>query len=132
MTKKVLTFGTFDIFHKGHEFYLSEAKKLGDKLYVIIARDSTVEKVKGVIPRNNQEKRLRIISEFEPVDDVFLGRTNDKYGLIEEINPDVICLGYDQFIFTEKLEQELKKRRIDSEIVRIGSFEPDTYKSSKL
>lgn len=132
MVKKVLAFGTFDIFHKGHEFYLTESKKHGDKLYVIIARDSTVEKVKGILPRNNQEKRMRIISEFEVVDEVLLGRTNDKYGLIEEVNPDVICLGYDQVIFTEKLEQELKKRKITAEIVRINSFEPNKYKSSLL
>ena len=27
---KVLAFGTFDILHKGHEFYLKQAKKHGE------------------------------------------------------------------------------------------------------
>jgi len=44
---KVLAFGTFDILHPGHEFYLKEAKKHGDILDVVVARDSTVEKIKG-------------------------------------------------------------------------------------
>lgn len=42
----VLTFGTFDIFHPGHEYYLREAKKHGDKLVTVIARDQTVKNVK--------------------------------------------------------------------------------------
>jgi cytidyltransferase-like protein len=44
--KVVMTFGTFDVFHPGHRFYLAEARKLGDRLLVIVALDSTVEKIK--------------------------------------------------------------------------------------
>ena len=42
--------GTFDLLHPGHGVYLQEAKNLGgynSKLYVVVARDSTVEKRKG-------------------------------------------------------------------------------------
>jgi len=42
----VMTFGTFDRFHPGHEYYLREAKKLGDSLLTVIARDVTVIKIK--------------------------------------------------------------------------------------
>jgi FAD synthetase len=44
--KVVMTFGTFDVFHPGHRFYLTEARKLGGRLIVIVALDSTVEKIK--------------------------------------------------------------------------------------
>jgi cytidyltransferase-like protein len=44
--KVVMTFGTFDVFHPGHRFYLTEARKLGNRLIVIVALDSTVEKIK--------------------------------------------------------------------------------------
>ena len=44
--KTVLTFGTFDIFHPGHLHYLKEAKKHGNCLIVIIARDTTVQRIK--------------------------------------------------------------------------------------
>jgi len=50
---RVMTFGTFNIFHKGHEFYLREAKKFGDKLYVVVALDSTVLKIKDKLPKND-------------------------------------------------------------------------------
>lgn len=46
MSKKVMVFGTFDIFHKGHEFYFSKAKEYGEELIVIVARDETVLKIK--------------------------------------------------------------------------------------
>ncbi|MCF7871746.1 adenylyltransferase/cytidyltransferase family protein [Candidatus Woesearchaeota archaeon] len=130
--KKVLTFGTFDKFHKGHEYYLSEAKKYGDRLYVVIARDSTVLKVKERSPRNNQTKRMATVYECEDVDEVRIGEEGDKYKVIEEIKPDVICLGYDQTAFTDKLEEELKKRNILAKIIRIKSYIPEVYKSSKM
>lgn len=46
---KVMATGTFDILHPGHGVYLEESKKLGGenaKLYVVVARDSTVERRK--------------------------------------------------------------------------------------
>ncbi len=48
---RVLATGTFDILHPGHLRYLSEAKALGDELYVIVARDSMVKhKPKPIVP----------------------------------------------------------------------------------
>ena len=47
---KVLVFGTFDIFHKGHEYFLSEAAKHGS-LNVVVARDLTTYEVKGRFPK---------------------------------------------------------------------------------
>lgn len=38
----VMCFGTFDIFHPGHEYYLGEAQKLADIMTIVIARDHRV------------------------------------------------------------------------------------------
>ena len=38
----VMCFGTFDIFHPGHAFYLSEAQKFAKKMTIVIARDHRV------------------------------------------------------------------------------------------
>lgn len=44
--KKVLAFGTFDGFHRGHLSFLEQAKSHGNYLIVVVARDKTAEKVK--------------------------------------------------------------------------------------
>ncbi len=93
--KKVLVFGTFDVFHKGHEYFLKESKKYGDKLLVVIARDETVKKVKGKNPKNNENKRKKVVEDSGLVDKAVLGYKDDRYKIIEELKPGVICLGYD-------------------------------------
>ena len=129
--KKVLVFGTFDILHKGHEYFLHEAKKLGE-LTVVIARDKTVEEVKQKKPLNNQEVRLKSMQGLGIGDKVVLGQIGDKYKIIEEVSPDIICLGYDQEVFTGGLKEELLKRKISAKIIRMSGFKPDKYKSSIL
>ena len=72
--KKVMATGTFDLLHPGHGIYLNEAKKLGGedaKLYVVIARDSTVEKRKRY-PIVGEQQRLELIKMIKGVDLVAL------------------------------------------------------------
>jgi FAD synthetase len=131
--KKVLAFGTFDLLHPGHEFYLSECRRFGDVLHVIVALDSTVEKVKGKLPVHDAARRLAAVNALAHVDYAVLGNDGDKYKVIEEIRPDVVCFGYDQVSFTAGLQQVLRERGLEPEIVRISkSHMPDVYKSSKM
>ena len=133
MPTTVLVFGTFDLFHPGHEFFLREAKKHGDILQVVVARDKTVEEVKGKKPADDEIRRLSKLQSLGFVDDVILGSLGDKYKIIEALKPDIIVLGYDQKAFTENLEEELKKRGLKTEVIRLKeSFKPETYKSSKI
>lgn len=122
---KVMCFGTFDVLHKGHEYFLTKAKGYGD-LVVVIALDQTVEKVKGKLPRNNQDKRLENLRNLKIADKVILGNPGDKYKVIRDENPDIICLGYDQDSFTKGLEE------LNIKIIRIDSFHPEKYKSSLM
>ena len=48
--KKVITYGTFDLFHRGHLELLRRAKELGDYLIVAVSKDefNWVEKKKNV------------------------------------------------------------------------------------
>ncbi|MDP3916893.1 MAG: adenylyltransferase/cytidyltransferase family protein [Nanoarchaeota archaeon] len=131
--KKVLTFGTFDVLHLGHEHYLKEAKKHGSMLYVVVARDKTVYEVKGKKPLNDEAKRLDNIKSLKYVDGAYLGYEDDKYRIIEEINPDVIVFGYDQNAFTKNIKDILSKRGLNIEMIRLpNGLKPDVYKSSKL
>tara|TARA_Y100000310_G_scaffold323753_1_gene384607 strand:- start:3778 stop:4185 length:408 start_codon:yes stop_codon:yes gene_type:complete len=130
--KVVMCFGSFDYVHKGHKFFLNEAKKKGDKLIVVIARDETIKEVKGNFPFYSDEDRLDQVKNLGVANKVVLGRKGDKYKLIEEFKPAVICLGYDQVAFTKNLKEELRKRNIKAEIIRLPAHNPEQFKSSKL
>jgi FAD synthetase len=116
--KKVVATGTFDIIHPGHIHYLTESRKLGDELHVIVARDCNVKhKPAPVIP---EDQRLALVSELKPVDHARLGDPEDMFRPIREIDPDIITLGFNQHFDEEKLKVELNNRGLNPEIIRIG------------
>ena len=130
---KVILFGTFDIFHKGHKNFLEQAREFGDYLIVVVARDKTVEKVKKRLPQNDENSRLEIIRKSGLANETVLGSLENKYEAIEKYKPEVICLGYDQGTFTENLREKLEEFNLDeTKIVRLKSYHPEKYKSSKL
>ncbi|MEK6984202.1 MAG: adenylyltransferase/cytidyltransferase family protein [Nanoarchaeota archaeon] len=130
--KTIMCTGTFDIIHPGHLFYLSEAKKHGDKLIVVVARDETSKAFKGKEPVHNERERLEAVRMLKIVDNAVLGKQGNIFDVINEIKPDVICLGYDQNVQKQQVEDELKKRGFKAEVVRIGPYMANVYKSSKL
>ena len=131
--KTIMAFGSFDILHEGHISYLKEAKSYGDYLIVVVARDENIIKFKGKKSINDENRRLKKIKELDFVDKAVLGNKEDIFKVLEEFKPNIICLGYDQKTTGEKtLHEELKKRKINAEIIRCKSFKPEIYKSSKL
>lgn len=129
----VMTFGTFDIFHPGHEYYLSQARKLWDRLITVIARDSTVFKIKGKIPRENEETRLLNVQRSGIVSQAVFGSKESPFDIVAEYKPDILCFGYDQRSFNdERLEKFLTEHNLHPKIVIIPPFEPERWKSSKL
>ncbi len=129
---KVMCFGTFDILHEGHKFYLTQAKGLGDYLVVVVARDETVKEVKKQLPLHNENVRVRNLQQLGIADKVILGNSGDKLKVVEDEKPDIICLGYDQTFFTDKIKEKLQQRGVDAEVVRLSAYKPDVYKSALL
>ncbi len=118
---RVLATGTFDLLHPGHLLYLSEAKALGDELYVIVARDSMIKhKPKPIIPEG---QRLVMVQALRIVDEALLGDEQDMFKPLREINPDIIALGKNQFFKENELEAQLRAHGINAKVVRIQSFE---------
>ena len=131
--RTVMAFGSFDILHPGHLYYLEEAKKHGDRLIVVVARDESIKLLKGHEPRYNHHERLEHIRELPYVGKAILGHNiTDPYEIVEEINPDVICFGYDQKTFSEDVRTELKRRGLKAEVVTIGPYREHVFKSSKI
>jgi FAD synthetase len=130
--KIVMAFGTFDPLHAGHEFYLKKAKELGDYLVVVIARDKTVRQIKGRAAILNEHQRASAVKKTGIADKVILGFHNDKHKVLLKYRPEVIALGYDQFVFTQKLKKTLIDNKMDTVINRIDSYCPQVYKSSLI
>ena len=134
---RVLVFGTFDGLHEGHLNFFKQAKEHGDYLIVVVGRDSTVEKLKGNPPKFYEQERWKAVQDSGLVDEARLGNQApagqklDPYKVVEEVHPDVICLGYDQTFFADKLAEELPKRGLSHiKIERLNAFEPEKYHSS--
>jgi FAD synthetase len=119
---KVMATGTFDLLHMGHIFFLKEAKKLGDTLVVVVATDTTVRKLKHE-PVTPQDVRLRLIKELKVVDEAYLGAEDDMYKIVEQVQPDIIALGFDQIHNEADITSELKKRGLKAKIVRLPKYE---------
>jgi FAD synthetase len=120
MMVRVLATGTFDLLHPGHLLYLSKAKALGDELYVIVARDSTIKhKPKPIIPEG---QRLEMVQSLRIVDKALLGDEQDMFRPLREIKPDIVALGKNQFFRETELEAQLRAHGINAKVVRVQSF----------
>lgn len=113
--------GVFDILHPGHIFFLEEAKKLGNELVVVVARDSTARKLKHQ-PIMNEDVRLKMVTALKPVDIAILGHEDDIFKTVEEIRPDIIVLGYDQNFDEKYIEEECKKRGLKVTVIRLPKY----------
>ena len=92
----VFTNGCFDILHKGHITYLSEAKELGDYLIVGLNSDRSVTQIKGPErPINNQCFRSEKLLELNSVDDVIIFDEDTPQNLINELQPNILVKGGD-------------------------------------
>lgn len=108
---KVLIFGTFDVIHPGHQWFLRQAADHGDDLIAVIARDQFVKNWKGKSPVLSENERLAAIKASGLVQDAVLGDKEIRtYGVVERVQPDIICLGHDQQALRDDLEAWLEGR----------------------
>ncbi|MBU0635507.1 FAD synthase [Candidatus Micrarchaeota archaeon] len=128
----VLAFGTFDLLHPGHLYYLGNARKQGKKLVVIVARDANVLFFKKKKPVNNEKTRLLVVQSLKEVDKAVLGQRSNFFDIIKKFNPETIALGYDQWPGRKKLVQYLKDNTIPVRIVRLPAFKSRFFKSHHI
>jgi cytidyltransferase-like protein len=93
--------GGFDPVHVGHVRMFEEARKLGDKLVVILNNDNWLLAKKGYVFMPEKERR-EILEAFSFVDEVFLSthEANPKdmsvSSDLRKINPDIFANGGDR------------------------------------
>ena len=134
-SKIAMAFGSFDILHPGHVRYLRGASRYG-KLIVVVARDKSIEKLKGRRPLIDEESRREMVGSLGFVDRAVLGdrigRWNDIYRILIRYKPDFVVFGYDQKVDMKYLKRFLMEHKLNSRIVRIKAYKSGLYKSSKL
>ncbi len=127
--KKVITYGTYDLFHIGHLNLLKRAKELGDYLIVAVSSDE-FNKGKGKVCKISDKDRMEIVKAIRYVDEVILETSWDqKIKDVTEKNVDIFVMGDDwegkfdflkeycevvylprtEGISTTKLKEDLKK-----------------------
>lgn len=125
--KKVIVFGSFDPLHKGHLNFFAQAKKLGDYLIVVVARNEDIKKRKRRDARFGEKERLVAVEANRLADRVILGDPVGDYSVLDREKPDVVAIGYDQ-----ETPQTLKDRLKQYKIIKLKPYKPEQYKSSKI
>lgn len=94
--KKIITFGTFDVFHVGHINILERAAALGDYLVVGVSSDKLNFDKKNRYPIYNESDRMKIIQSLKFVDQVFIEESLElKLEYIKKYNADILVMGDD-------------------------------------
>ena len=131
--KRVLVFGIFDGIHDGHRHFFKEARVFGDELVVVVGRDNISKVLKGKIPRKSEEQRIRDLKAETLVDLAVLGDEQlSTYKVVEDLQPHVICLGYDQEAFERDLRAWIEANNLSIEVNILSALKPDELHSSIL
>lgn len=128
---RVMATGVFDLLHPGHLHYLTEARKLGDELVVVVARDVTVRKLKRE-PIVGEETRRKMVEALKPVDKAILGSTKDMFDTVELVKPDVIALGFNQRWDESDIEKKCKARGVTVRVVRVGGLRQSLHSTRDM
>ena len=130
--KTVLIFGVFDGIHGGHLSFINDAKKQGNHLVAIVARDKVVEGLKGKLPKYNEVDRINFVLKVPEIDLVLLGDGEiGTYKVLKEVNPDVIFLGYDQQALESNLKKMIKNKNLpEIKIIKGIAYKPEIFHSS--
>ena len=106
--KIILVGGCFDLIHPGHITFLTEAKKLGDVLVVLLESDEAILKLKKKLFQNQDDRKL-ILQSLRMVDLVIplhgILKDYDYYTIVKKIKPDIIAITENDRQISNKMKQ---------------------------
>ena len=129
--KRVVVFGIFDGIHDGHRDLFRQAKEYGDELVVVVGRDESSLQLKNKKPQFSETERIRLLREEELVDDAVLGdKTLSSYNVLKNLQPQVVCIGYDQDALEQDLQRWIDMRNSLIELHRAEPYQQDSLHNS--
>lgn len=94
--RRIITFGTFDVFHVGHLSLLERAAAMGNRLIIGVSTDALNISKKQRAPVYSEEERVRIVRALRCVDEVFLEVSLElKASYIRDHRADILVMGDD-------------------------------------
>ncbi len=129
--KRVAVFGIFDGIHDGHRDFFRQAREYADELICIVGRDEICMQLKNKKPRYSEGERVELVAREELVDKAVLGDSQlSTYSVLVQLNPDVICLGYDQDELEKDLKNWLQTQNRKIAIYQLKSYKPENFHNS--
>jgi len=101
---------------------------------VIVARDETINKLKGKPPVIPEDQRRAVIEALKVVDEALLGYEDiNMLKVINLIKPNIIAVGYDQQNIEDMTNEAIKTQKLPIKVIRLGRFgKTDLNSSSKI
>jgi cytidyltransferase-like protein len=123
--RTVMIGGAFEIIHPGHLHTISQARRLGDALVVVVATNESVKRNKRREPVTDESARVELVSSLKEVDLAILGGHGSIYETLERVRPDIVAIGYDQRHSAEEITREGKRRGLNVRVVRLRTPIPE-------
>jgi len=93
--KRGITFGTFDLFHFGHDNILKRCRNFCDYLFIGLSSDE-LNAIKGKNSVDNYEKRKNIIEEAQFGDKIFKEESLEyKDDYVKQMDAEILMMGDD-------------------------------------
>jgi rfaE bifunctional protein nucleotidyltransferase chain/domain len=115
--KVVATNGCFDLLHVGHLKYLTEARALGDFLWVGLNGDASVHELKGPgRPIVSEADRAELLAAWRVVDAVTIFPDVRATAFLRVVQPDVYAKGGDYTVASLNAEEAAALRECNAQI----------------
>lgn len=95
-TAKVITFGTFDLFHKGHENIIDNCKNISENDIIIGVSSDSLNKKKGKKSHDDLETRKRNVKNYSDCKTIFDEESlEQKLEYIKQYDCNILLMGND-------------------------------------